>query len=655
MKFEKLQKYFSEILPKLPDELAAVLVLRYGLNGEDRHSLGKISRRIGRSKNAAGKMEIQGIRKLRHPSLCKPLFKLLDSVDDIAWSAISTQISAAGSLVFKKERFETISAKLHGEIELSMKCKHGEVVNWIRENTTEVDSAWFRSRYPDLVIREALDTLTSCFEKSPLIIPESAMLEKINGDHDLLLFVMALSAFDMGIYRGYVALRPLSSYALRAIRIHLLHLYKYTCAPVNLKTITDDYSSIYSDDELTSDVASDIMRSSPHLFRPFGDGNWIIAGPSNVHPRITDSKGAADSEYENHTSPVYMFERPWSETTAVDIINEILEGMDLAREVDIIRIFMLRTEGRYHDANVSGALMRNGSFLQVAPGFYALRKKYDPIDSTTASSDRLLTRRACRSFIIYRYAGEPMNFYPLWTAAMEQKWCYWAESNSDRNTGIGFGKKSDRSYNRKIFESLMYVVDPDQWQISDEQKRIWKFKKQCHANYHFQSDWDQADWMHAPTLQNLFSVAVTAKRVGYMNWVRASLVSGFARQSVKSAGTLILLIAMGALQPAEHWQKRHESGEGMDDVLHIVINEIKKKGFVHWRDEAGKKLKHRIRENFTGETKGWAAIAHVTKLLAIIEGKTALGVLQSEKEPKDSMDDEKRVTVRAPKQLQLSF
>jgi len=80
------------------------------------------------------------------------------------------------------------------------------------------------------------------------------------------LFVMALSAFDMGICRGYVALRPLSSYALRAIRIHLLHLYKYTCAPVNLKTITDDYRSIYSDDELTSDVASDIMRSKARIF-----------------------------------------------------------------------------------------------------------------------------------------------------------------------------------------------------------------------------------------------------------------------------------------------------------------------------------------------------------------------------------------------------
>jgi len=93
----------------------------------------------------------------------------------------------------------------------------------------------------------------------------------------------------------------------------------------------------------------------------------------------------------------------------------------------------------------------------------------------------------------------------------------------------------------------------------------------------------------------------------------------------------------------------------MDDVLQIVIDEIKKKGFVHWRDEAGKKLKHRIRENFTGETRGWTAIAHVTKLLAIIEGKAELDVLQGEKEPKDSMDDEKKVPVPAPKQLQLSF
>ena len=98
------------------------------------------------------------------------------------------------------------------------------------------------------------------------------------------------------------------------------------------------------------------------------------------------------------------------------------------------------------------------------------------IDPVNTWSEILLTRRICKSFMLERYAGEPLNAYPLWTPAMEQHWCLWAEGNSELNLGIGFGGASDKAYNRKLYQSLLFVSEPDLWPASDAVKTRWRFK-----------------------------------------------------------------------------------------------------------------------------------------------------------------------------------
>ena len=79
---------------------------------------------------------------------------------------------------------------------------------------------------------------------------------------------------------------------------------------------------------------------------------------------------------------------------------------------------------------------------------------------------------------------------------------------------------------------------------------------------------------------------------------------------------MVFLVAMEILRPAKHWQQRHEPGDGIDQSVQAMVSEIRKKGFVHWKDDAGKRMLARIRENIDKyKNLGWVAAEDVETVL----------------------------------------
>ncbi len=340
-----------------------------------------------------------------------------------------------------------------------------------------------------------------------------------------------------------------------------------------------------------------------------------FAKTDDVIPDATGVRSDAEKE-----KPPFVYERPWSETTTSDIVREILEEKGLCQRQGIIREFLNRTDGRYQAVNAEVDLALNEDVVEAAPTVYGLRKDYGGIRPMNPWTDVLLTRSACKIFVIARYAGEPLGSYPLWTSAMEQQWCFWAEGNSELNLGIGFGGDSDRAFNRKLFQSLLFVSEPEHWPASDSVKTQWLFKKQGLSEYHHARPVPQPIWRRIPSLQDLFSVAVTSKRIGYANWITTSRALVLGRHSPYAAGTLCLLVASEIILPAENWQQKHEIGPRMDSALSVMEKEIRKKGFVHWMDETGTHFKNRLRESIKRIDLGWVSEDWIREFLDILEG-----------------------------------
>ena len=81
------------------------------------------------------------------------------------------------------------------------------------------------------------------------------------------------------------------------------------------------------------------------------------------------------------------------------------------------------------------------------------------------------------------------------------------------------------------------------------------------------------------------------------------------------ASPMALLIGLGAIVPASHWQKPHTVAEGAREIDDMLCEELHRKGSLAWNGAAGAALLERLsKATDRGET-GWAAIAEMRHLL----------------------------------------
>jgi len=261
----------------------------------------------------------------------------------------------------------------------------------------------------------------------------------------------------------------------------------------------------------------------------------------------------------------------------------------------------------------------------MAPGVYALYDcDYKP-DNLNELYKVLLNNRDCYAYIIERYAGAPMNIYPLWTPYMERMWCIWAKKHG----------------NYKTYQSLLYIANPSLWATGEDLEK-WNEEKKWNGCYYFESDLSYPVWETIPPLQDIFTLVTDSKLKGYINWKNANRSMNVLPTCHKSASVLFILIVLEVIIPAEHWQKVHYFGPKLDDFISRLIGEIRKKGFVHWEDNAGLFLKHLLCDKKIKKDMGWVTVNDYKKLVRILN-----------KEPVNQQD--LKDIDNAPKQLELPF
>ena len=626
MENNNLRKCIERAVDELPSDLKDVLSFRYGLVDGPKQSTREVAKKLNARGSEIARMEMKGLRMLRRPSLCVPFLKILDEMDSLIWHQIAEKISEAGSLIRKNENLDMVMETLPGEISLAIKCRYSNLSAFVASNSFEVENTWFRSKYFHKIVRDKVQALNEIWHEKTDPFFVAHLTAELAVDVPFLSFILALSPRVSGFYGGYAAERPVSSSALRAIRMHLLLVYHYTGGPGALDQIVKDYNTFYHDDHLTGHLAESIMRTRPHLFLETGGQGWSALGSIREHmPYAEVDDVEPDSSEAVHSDkwgekPVFVYERPWSETTASQIIREILEQSDFRWRKSIFEGFVERTDGRYDYKSAMPALTIHEDILEAAPRVYGLRKVCNNIDPVNTWSEILLTSGACKSFLLERYAGEPLNGYPLWTPTMEQNWCVWAEKNSELKLGTNYGRDSDRAFNRKLFQSLLFVSEPDLWPVPDVVKTQWRFKKQALGKYHFTKPVPDPLWGRIPSLQDLFSVAMMSEQIEYANWIRISYVLALGPHSPNGVGAMVLLIALEIILPAENWQRRHEIGPQRDSLLSVMTKEIRKKGFVHWMDETGVHVRDQLRKNINSVQLGWVSADWIREFLDILEG-----------------------------------
>jgi hypothetical protein len=229
-----------------------------------------------------------------------------------------------------------------------------------------------------------------------------------------------------------------------------------------------------------------------------------------------------------------------------------------------------------------------------------------------------------------------MNAYPLWTSAMEKRWCYWAEKNA-----INPAK-------RRLFKSLLYVAEPRHWPGTEDEIKTWQRLKDWTGYYCLEHECKHQLWHKKPPLRDLLALTICTCRTGSMNWIRVNRTAGYYAFDQNSITHLALLIALGVVLPTDHWQKPHEIAPDANVFRDKMLEAIQENGSISWDSGIGLDLRHQLHQIKDNQDLGWVAPQDLAILLKKLDGEQA-----------DSIDIGSKNTnnqsFQPPRQLELPF
>jgi hypothetical protein len=251
----------------------------------------------------------------------------------------------------------------------------------------------------------------------------------------------------------------------------------------------------------------------------------------------------------------------------------------------------------------------------------------------------LLDRRQCTLYALARFAGEPADAYPLWDSSMEMRMCCWTE-----NIGA-----------TRLFASLLSVAAPERWDVPDSFKNLWVFKKKGFGRFRLLRKVEESAWVQRPRLRRLLAVAVCVRTLGYMNWLRVNnIVRPQLREQIydqEAVPFLALLIALGVVEPTDHWQKPHMACREAEWLVTHVTQELHRTGRIRWKDGVGADLISRLEQAHQRRDLGWVDERSLMKLVRTLSGEEA----ESECEAPAGEALEQTACARGPVQLRLPF
>ena len=621
----------AEALKSLDDKLHNVLIVHNGFDGTPGLSFEEMSNRLSLPPETLAEAEKRALRKLRHHRACKVIIEAVKRIDQDIWHSLSTD----DNVVYKANLAQQIPKCLPGEFLIGIKCLYASVTNWLSHNACQNAIAWFRSEYPDKTVLETTGRLKRLHRRVQLPLPHQRVAQVLEIDDQLLKQVLALSTNRIGTYRGYVAMPPIAARTLRAIRLHLMFKYRYPGDILSVEQLLSEYLQTYSDDNPTARDIDLAMTENPHMFMKLGSIGWCsILAMAGGNPY--EKEGDPLIREPDEDKEIYFFKRPRLEASALEIIKEIMNSRGICRPHEIIDEFNEKAGDRFAGVQIAPLIAQSYDFIQLAPTVYSLRESSSKLDPITAFSDFLMTKSDVRWYTISRYAGEPMNTYPLWTPAMERRWCYWAEENATNPA------------KRRLFHSLLYIAEPGYWPGTNDEKKYWLRIKEWTGHYYLEHECKHQLWHKKPPLRDLLALAICTCRAGSMNRIRVNRSAGYYAFDQNSITHLALLIALGILLPTDHWQKPHKIGHRANVIRAELLETIQENGSISWDSGIGLDLRRQLHRITYNKDLGWVAPQDLAILARKLDGEQT--------DPNGICNKKKNKQVfQSPKQLELPF
>ena len=632
------KEMIHEAVRNLGGEQAQVIELLYGFGGRKRIPQQEVAELIGCSPTSVEEIATKAIRNLRHPRVFKSITKALDDAEDEIWGILG----GPDHLLFKDEVTASFEEHLPGEYQVAIMVRYKFLSEWLVQHTCEAPRAWYRGTYSCEELLQVIDRIEMVHHEVRLPIPLQSLSRTLQVDPELLVLAIRLAGHS-SISRGYFAKSHSGIRVGRAIDLHRMFSFTYLDAPVSLNALVKNYNDLHSEDRVGPEEMEIALSTKPHLFLELGDMGWVGIGLvdddwSHIECGAPPTPPETDGRILRHL--------PHREPPGPDFA-EIIRQILLEGPLHISKILpaLIEKAGRTRSPKTLNAVLKGSEdFTFLAPEVLSLRQHLREATIMEAARSMLVNRRQCLLYILARCAGEPVDAYPLWGPTLEMKMCCWAE-NIDAP---------------KLFPSLMAVADPESWDLPDGFRKLWIFKKKGFGRYRLFQEIKKSAWSVRPRFRHLLAVAMCAKHLGYINWLRINdIVKPQLYQQVydqDAVPILALLIALGLVEPEDHWQKRHQVGRGVDSFVSQLSHELHRKGRIRWKEGVGTEILGRLEHAWHSEDIGWVQARSLEVLLSSLRGEEMREEADTEcEEAAEEEPTEKTLAEKALVQLRLPF
>jgi hypothetical protein len=562
----------------------------YGFDGQSR-TPSEVARLCGKSLDDVDEIATKIVRRMRHPVCAKLIREELAAADERVWSALGGR----HGILYKAESLVTAGARLPGELRFGIECLYGGVENWLAANTRVTTRAWYRSRFSAAEIDGLILRLTSGADEILLPWPLETLAGAMEADAEALETAVRLSG-ACRMYAGYVAAMPLGTRAPRAVRLHRMLCGEHGGKLMPAGPLAEAYRSRFADDACTRGDAERAMGSYPHLFLRVHESGWGAVGHAGC--RVSAPEGSNEDEVTFHRWGEDR--KSGTEAGLREVIRQILKEhgpLRLSQIEDLIR----KRSIEILPSSIPAYLNAGDEFVRLAPGIHGLSEHVGDLDFTT-SAKLLLRRGACMQYVYARWAGEPADAYPLWTAKMEAEWCEWVQWE-DKN----------------LLGSLLAVVDPAGWPVDDAYREAWLWKKECLGA--FQLEEPPRYPLGDVRLIDVLALVKAARSRGSANWLLANRVRGAITLLDRGAvSSMALVIGLGAVVAAPHWQRAHAVSPCADEIDGLVSEELHFRGVLEWNGEAGSELLDRVDATVERDETGWVLPGELRGLCERLRG-----------------------------------
>jgi hypothetical protein len=551
----------DSVMSKLSDRQTEVITKRFGFGDEPVQTLEEVGVTFQVTRERVRQIQVDALKKFKLPIIVNALTSHLDKMFTRFWESCSVNdlYIDEGSSEYRKFKNETVAYDL-----LSVSIVDERFDKFISKRTLKVGGRFYEASTTKKDLGRASKEVKKLIKSDRLPCRSDEIVDAFGQDLGrLILNSPGISSFGELLFESAKRRRGLRT-------AQLYSLLSETMEIAHIVHIQGSYSSLYPGDDCSARLLIMVMEEAPHLFIKIFEGYWWILNklPGSFRYLDCDMGGLANSSIPMGRK-LELEETSTSEDDGLGVVATI-ESSFIANGPQTYLDIHNCTNISF--GSIAAIIGRYGHFLRLAPMVYGLATHIcQPEESVRRTPNSLLTELQCRYFAEAMHAGEGHEAYPCWNTGYEYALSRWAKVEAPP----------------AIFQSLMSVVDPINWPVSEKERNFWIAEKTRSGSYQLGSSCENSIQETLPGLRKVLAATAFCAAVGHksISWCSANRILGNRTGSHKCIGLLITLVKLGVVEAPKDWRSSHALAENAGVVYMALSHALERNSKATWESE----------------------------------------------------------------------